>query len=111
MCVSKRRVVLLWLPYLPLSGAPLHLPQPGREQYMLRSAAGEELSEQAQDMRERVGALFRFTYRRGFVPRRVPPPSAPAATHSATDSQNNYYQHPHTTLLHIITKPFLPDNL
>eukprot|EP00668_Euglena_longa_P011489 GGOE01013895.1.p2 GENE.GGOE01013895.1~~GGOE01013895.1.p2 ORF type:complete len:384 (-),score=119.61 GGOE01013895.1:410-1531(-) len=49
------------------------------EQYMLRSAAGE-LSEHAQEMRERVGALFRFTYRRGFAPI---PGSTPAITSDA----------------------------
>jgi len=48
------------------------------EQYMLRSVAGEELSEGAKEMRERVGSLFRFTYRRGFVP--IPGSSPPTTT-------------------------------
>lgn len=45
------------------------------EHYMLRSAVGEELEERVKEMRDRISALFRFTYRRGFpaIPSSSPP--------------------------------------
>ena len=48
------------------------------EHYMLRTVGGEHVSDQ--EMRERIGSLFRFTYRRGFSPI---PSSAPPLTTDA----------------------------